>query len=68
MTKEERKEFRAVTVFTQEKFPIARELAQLEIENAQETKEQDEITNVTDSNTLSQQFLETLTEYHGDYN
>lgn len=69
---EQRKEYRAVTVFTQEKFPIARQLAQLEMEE-DNTDSKPAATNsdneedMTEEQSLSQKFLETLTEFHGEY-
>lgn len=64
----ERKQYCSVTVFTQSKFAIARELAQLEIENEAETQEAENNDVEVEEKPLSQSFLETLTEYHTDYN
>lgn len=65
------KQSRAVTVFTQQKFPTARELAQLQIEEEENSSSNgDDYNNTanTERLTLSQKFLETQTEYHTDYN
>lgn len=63
-----RKQSRAVTIFTQQKFPTARELAQLQIEEEGENPSNDDNDDDNEGPTLSQKFLETLVEYHTDYN
>lgn len=65
-SEDERKSFRSVTVFTQQKFAVARELAQLEIQQEEDNSAEEE-TEGEEPKTLSQNFLETLSEFHSEY-
>lgn len=64
---DERKVYQSVTAFTQKQFSVARELAQLEIE-AEAEAEAEADNDEDDKKTLSQKFVETLAEYHTEYN